>query len=110
MLDSNKVSLVDLRMEIPMVETTKEGKLSGGFVQLEETAEGVYDNSVCNGSCQKGCEIDKKKTEKGTDSTAKNKGCKSKKDDSNLNCNSVCNSGCHSKNKLNLIDDDFVIL
>ncbi len=110
MMDSNKMSLANLKMEIPLLETTKEGRLSGGFVQLEETVKTVYDNSVCNSSCQKGCEIDKSKNKKENDSISKNKGCKSGKNDSNLNCNSVCNSGCHSKDKLKLIDNDFVIL
>ena len=78
----SKFSLVDLKVEIPAVEETKEGLLSGGFTFLGSEGNAGQTNKLCNSECNEGC------------NTGCNSGCNSQ---CNSECNSKCNIGCNVK-------------
>ncbi len=69
--------LVALKAEIPVVEASKEGLLSGGFISIENGMVDFLSNKECNDSCNSGC----------------NKGCNSS---CNTKCNTKCNTGCNT--------------
>ena len=75
-----------LEVDIPQMETDKEGKIRGGFAAMATMDEEMYTSNIgcnygcnmqcndqCNTSCKAGC----------------NSGC-------NYNCNEKCNTGCKS--------------
>ena len=66
--------LVSLKAEIPVVEASKEGLLSGGFISIENGMVDLLANTDCNNGCNSGC----------------NDGC-------NSSCNTKCNTKCNNK-------------
>ena len=72
-------NLHNLEIEIPQMETDKEGKIRGGFAAMAMVDEEAYGtniscNIMCNFQCKDGCNSD----------------C-------NIMCNMGCNGGCNEK-------------